>query len=256
MRIAKLLILSLFVSPLFSDILPEGWEKFVIYYNDFEKDGKARINPLKIEEIFSTDSLANGLLGKGYLCAEGKGLTLRSFQLSPHRSLTISIWWALKKERKPGAGFVIFSLNGKGFISCFVRGGGGDPWCALTKPAGVFQVYYFPGIQNINGIYDFDIMRTLDLRGGVWHNTIVSFSCGREVKVYQDGRRVGRWILTRCLREDDGINSLTLAPYGEAMFFDEVLIIRGVLREDEVKNYYLKLKGLKDIFGDWSNLGK
>jgi hypothetical protein len=253
MRLARLLILSLVVSFLFSDILPEGREKFVIYYNDFEESGKTRINPLGIEEIFSPDSLANGLFGKGYLCSEGKSFVLRSTQISPHRSLTISIWWALKEEHKPGAGFIIFSLNGKGFISCFVRGGNGDTWCALTKPAGVFQVYYFPGIQNINGIYDFDIMKTLDLRGGIWHNTIVTFSCGREVNVYQDGRRVGRWILTRCLREDDGINSLTLAPYGEAMFFDEVLIMRGVLGEKEVREYYLKVKGLRDIFGDWAN---
>jgi hypothetical protein len=59
--------------------------------------------------------------------------------------------------------------------------------------------------------------------------------------------------LTRCLREGDGINSLTLAPYGEAMFFDEVLIMRGVLGEEEGREYYLKLKGLRDIFGNWAN---
>ncbi|MGC8843133.1 MAG: hypothetical protein ACP5QS_04285 [bacterium] len=248
-RLGKIsLLIFVFLSSLFSDILPEGREKSVIYYNDFEEEsGKARLNLMGIEETLSSSSLTKGFWGRGYLSQEGKSLRLHSPFLSPHNSLTLSVWWALKEAHKPGQGFIIFSLNGKGFISCFVRGGDGDTWCALAKPAGVFQVYSFPGIQNINGIYDFDIMRTLDLRGGVWHNTIVSFSCGREITLYQDGRKVGRWVLTRSLRVDDGINSLSFAPYGEAIVFDEILILPGALDEDEVRRYYQMMKWLKDF---------
>ena len=57
-----------------------------------------------------------------------------------------------------------------------------------------------------------------------------------------------RWILTRSLREGDSINSLSLAPYGEAVYFDEVLILQGVLEEEEVERYYQMVKGLKEIF--------
>lgn len=245
------LLISL-TSLLFANILPEGWEKLVIYYNDFEgENGKAELNPLEIKENFNPSALAQGLLGKGYLCQGipmfgGGGFSLQSPTLSPYKALTISIWWALKEEHKVGQGFVIFSLSGKGFISNFVRGGGGDTWCGLSKPAGVFQVYYFPGIQNINGIYDLDIMRSLDLRGGIWHNTVATFSCGREITLYQDGKLVGKWVLTRCLRDEDSIATLSFAS-GEPILIDELLILRGVMEKEEVERYYKMVKGLREI---------
>jgi hypothetical protein len=256
----RILVFGFLFAPMFFfGIFPEGWENAVIYYNDFESaDGKAKTNPLGMEEFLPP--LSSGFIGKGCISQSRKGFVLRSPFLSPHKLLTISIWWALKEEHKPGHIFVIFSLNGRGFISCFVRGGGGDTWCALTKPAAVFQVYYFPGVQNINGIYDFDVMKTMDLKGGVWHNTVVSFSCGREITLYQDGKKVGKWILTRSLREEDRINSLSLAPYGEEMYFDEILILRGVLDEEEAERYYRMMRGLKDFFSNcgqnFSNLWK
>ncbi len=241
------------VSFLFSGILPQGFEKQVIYHNDFEQEnGLAILNPLGIVEHIQQPSLTSGFLGKGYLSQGipmfgGGGISLHSPALSPHKSLTISVWWALKEEHKPGQGFVVFSHNGKGFISNFIRGGGGDPWCALAKPAGVFQVYYFPGIQNINGIYDLDIMNTLDLRGGIWHNTIATFSCGREIVLYQDGKKVGKWILTRNLNEDDSLTTLYFAS-GEAMCIDEILILRGIIREEDAERYYKVTKVLREIF--------
>lgn len=249
----KLFILFLLISSsIFPNILPEGFEKLLIYYNNFEgENGKAMYNPFKINEIFNKVKSSEGFFGKGYISEvpmfAGGGLTLKSSILSPHKSLTISIWWALKDTHIPGHGFQIFSFNGKGFISNFVRGGGGDTWCALLKPAGVFQVYYFPSLQNINGIYDFDIMRTLNLQGGVWHNTVVTFSCGREITLYQDGKKVGRWVLTRTLKEEDGIYTLSIAC-GEPLIFDEILIIRGIMREDDVERYYNILKELRKIF--------
>lgn len=240
------------VSFLFAGILPDGYENMVIYFNDFESEsGKAGFNPLGLRENLNRSALGDGLLGKGYLIEDipmfgGGGFSLQSPTLSPHKSLTISVWWALKEEHKPGQGFVIFSLNGKGFISNFVRGGGGDPWCALTKPAGVFQVYYFPGIQNINGIYDFDIMRSLDLRGGIWHNTIATFSCGREITLYQDGKRAGRWVLTRELKEYDEITTLSFGS-GESIYIDDIVILRGIMREEDTERYYQIISVLKQF---------
>lgn len=253
MKGLKILLSLLLVFQLSADFLPEGYDKMVIYYNDFEQEnGKARLNFFDITEKLDKTNLTSGLLGKGYLAEGipmfgGGGFSLHSPSLSPHKSLTICLWWALKEDHKPGQGFVIFSLTGKGFISNFVRGGGEDTWCALTKPAGVFQVYYLPGILNINGIYDFDIMRSLDLRKGIWHNTVVTFSCGREITLYQDGKRVGRWVLSRELKEDDGINTLYIGS-GESMYFDEVLIIRGVMREEDIERYNSCIKGLREIF--------
>jgi len=240
--------LLLFPPLLLSGILPEGMERLVIYHNDFEgEDCKAAINLPGIEEGLNPSSISKGFLGNSYLCEEGNTITLRSPLLSPHRALTISSWWALKETHKPGQGFTIFALYGKGFISSFVRGGGDDPWCGLSKPAGVLQVYQFPGIPGINGIYDLDIMSSLDLAGGTWHNTIATFSCGREIALYNDGKLVKRWVLTRCLSDNDGIATLAIGG-GESMLVDEVLLLRGIMNEEEVERYYRMVKGLREIF--------
>ncbi|MBC7327677.1 hypothetical protein H5T87_06140 [bacterium] len=252
-KLPKLLFLLAFrISCSYAGILPDGLEGLVIYYNDFEQEnGKANLNPLDIQENINPKSISDGLFGRGFLSEGipmfgGGGISLHSPHLSPLKSLTISVWWALKEDHKPGQGFVIFSFNGKGFISNFVRGGDGDTWCGLSKPAAVFQVYYFSGIQNINGIYDFDIMKTLNLKGGIWHNLIATFSCGREIKLYQDGKIVGKWVLTRSFRKEDEINTLSFAS-GEEMYIDEILILKGVMNEEEVLRYYNAIKGLKEM---------
>jgi len=167
----SLLILNIFCEEV---LVPESIKGNVVYYNDFEKnDGKAKINQWNLKENIKQSNINEGIFGKGYLSTSKwkDGIILEGKALSPHKPITISLWWALKENHKEGASFGIFCFHGKGMISCFVRGGGGDPWCALKKPAGILQVYYFGnGMENINGIYHFDIMSVLDLKSKKWHN--------------------------------------------------------------------------------------
>jgi len=241
------LIISIFSEEIF---VPESIKGNVVYYNDFEKtDGKAKINQWNLKENLNPSHIDEGLFGKGYLSSSNwkDGVILEGKTLSPHNPITISLWWALKEDHKEGGSFGIFCFHGKGMISCFVKGGGEDNWCALKKPAGIFQVYYFGnGMENVNGIYHFDIMSALDLKSKKWHNTICKISNGTEIELYHDGKKFGKWTLTRQLNENDEISKLSFGfEWGEEIYLDEIIIFDRILQQSEIEEYYNMVDGMR-----------
>lgn len=176
-------------------------------------------------------ALAPGFLGQG--AAAAGTLVLQGPPLSPHRPCTISFWWSLEKDLPIDGGFQLFSLNGKGFVSAFTSGKG--EWCALQKPAGVLQVYYLQGIQNVNGIYDYDLARSLDLHGGVWHHCAVVFQQASVVELYTDGKLAYAIPLTgRSFAESDALVRLEI---GGAVRFDEVAVLNRAIDRDLLGEY-------------------
>ncbi len=232
--------------------IPASLQDSVIYYNSFEaSNGKAEINKIAAKEQLNISHLTErGIVGKGYLSAAGwkDGVIVISKDLSPYKARSISVWWALDKDFEAGRVSQVFALRGKGkgYISAFFRGGGEDGWCALKKPAGIFQVYNFPGIKNINGIYNRDIVQLLSLKAKVWHNTIVTFSAGQDIVLYQDGNKVAEYVLQgRPLRENDGINKIDIGFGGNyPMFLDEIAIYNRVLSPEEIEEYVNMVRGL------------
>jgi len=232
----------------YSQNFPAHFKDWVIYYNNFED---SEINPFDIkEEMLKKESIIEkGFIGKSYLSYAKweDGIILISDKLSPHKSLSISVWWALKDKHKEGGWFEILSLTGKGYISVFTRGGGGDTWCGLTKPAGILQVYNFQGINNINGIYHYDIESVLELEK--WNNTVITFTAGRNIKLYHNGQLFTEYNLSGGnFKEEDKINSLSFGRGGgEEIYFDEILILSRVLTYKEINEYYNIMTQLKEM---------
>jgi len=175
-----------------------------------------------------------GWMGPALLTDGAGRLQLTGEALSPCRPLTLSFWWALPRDLAIDGGFGLFEIHGKGFVGQFCRGKG--EWCALQRPAGVFQVYYFDGIQNVNGIYDFDLMATLDLRADAWHHTAVVFRQASRIEAYTDGRLVfDTTTAGRAFRPDDGLTTLVL---GGGILLDEVAILKRAVAGDMIADYY------------------
>jgi hypothetical protein len=179
-------------------------------------------------------SLEHGFTGQGLEVRDWRApLVLRGEAVSPHHPLTLSFWWALPYDLAADGGYQLFSLNGAGMVALFCRGKG--EWCALQRPAGVFQVYYFQGIQNINGIYDFDLLAHCDLRKGVWHHTAVVFRLASVVQVYTDGKLVTEATLSgREFSAADGLVSLSL---GGPLWLDEVMVLNRAVDGGMVADY-------------------
>jgi hypothetical protein len=175
-----------------------------------------------------------------------KPLILRGEALSPHRPLTLSFWWALTYDLTLEGGYSLFSFNGKGLVALFSRGKG--EWCALQRPAGVFQVYYFEGIQNVNGIYDFDLLAHHDLRAGVWHHAAVVFRRATTAQVYIDGKPVYEVAISgREWNAADGLGNLSL---GGGLDLDEVLILDRAVEGDMIGDYVRGLQRLREYMAD------
>ena len=145
------------------------------------------------------------------------------------------------------SGFGLFHLtNGQGFISHFARSG---PWCALDRPAGVLQVYYLPGIKNMNGIYDRDFMAHGELKSGVWHHTALVFTAGSLVTLYLDGARVFQIRTTgRSFHESDLLHELILGNSGELpVALDEVVILNRPLLDEEIATYVKAIRQMNQV---------
>jgi hypothetical protein len=235
--------------PARAEVLGPPWlEPALAYYHSFESDAdQPDANPAGLvtdlaARVGPADAAVQsvGVLDEGFV---GRGLAVRSWQaplvlrgpaLSPHRPLTLSFWWALPEGLRIDGGFELFSLNGGGLVSHFVRGKG--EWCALQKPAGVFQVYYFAGIQNVNGIYETDLLARLDLRKGVWHQETVVFRRAQQIQVYTDGEPVFETSLVgREFSEADNLTSLSL---GGPLWIDELSVLDRAIEPEQVRECY------------------
>lgn len=238
-----------------AEVLGPPWlEPALAYYHSFESaadqpdanpaglvtDLTARVGPVD-GTVQGVGMLDGGFLGRGFEVSTWQApLVLRGPGLSPHRPLTLSFWWALPEDLRIDGGFELFSLSGGGLVSHFVRGKG--EWCALRKPAGVFQVYYLPGIQNVNGIYETDLLAKLDLRRGVWHHETAVFRRAQQIQVYTDGEPVFETSLVgREFAEADNLTNLSL---GGPLWIDELAILDRAIEPGQVREYY---QGMRQI---------
>lgn len=181
----------------------------------------------------------DGLFGSGLWTP--KPLLIRGGLLSPHRPLTVSFWWRLRKDLPIDGGFELFTFQGMGIVSAFVRGKG--EWCALKRPAGVLQIYYFQGIQNVNGIYDDDLAAHLDLRSGVWHHTAVVIRRASCVQLYMDGKMVCEATANgRDFSPADEVGSLLI---GGGLVVDEILILNRAVDADQIADLYRGITRLR-----------
>ncbi len=224
--------------------LPPGPEGRIIYYRSFERE-KANINIAGLKETFSALPVAEGTRGRAAQAA--KGPALDSPALFPHRLLTVSFWWALRAEPDKKSGFGLLRLsNGKGFISHSVRSG---LWCGLARSAGAVQVYYLPVIQNINGIYDRDILASLRLGAGEWPHTAVALAAASKAAIYMDRRKVLKARITgRFLGVPGGLTHLTIGSPGSLpVALDEATILNRPLSDDEIATYTLAIRQMHRI---------
>jgi hypothetical protein len=234
MLISTIMLIMGYTTPYIS--LPPSWENRVIYYQSFEQN-ESEINDSKLESSEKMDNKSGGIRGKCAIPSNAKFIQLKGKALSPDKPLAVSFWWSIQKEADKNSGFGLFHLtNGKGFISNFVRSG---PWCALEKPAAALQVYYLPDIQNINGIYDYDVINSLLLKPGEWHHTAIVFTAGSMVSVYTDGKIVSQTRLTgRSFSESDNLNLMILGSNGELpVALDEIIILDRPLLDEEIAEY-------------------
>jgi len=175
-------------------------------------------------------------------------LQLHSAAFSPHRPLTVAFWWALQQDPQPDTCFGLFHLaGGRRYVSHFSRGKG--TWCALKRPAAILQVYNFPAIRNVNGIYDRDLRAHVALRAGAWHHTAVVFSGASLIEVYTDGLRAwsvrlrgGRFAAS------DGLHDLAIGNRrGIPMALDEVVVLRRALTARELGTYVAALRQMRAV---------
>jgi hypothetical protein len=227
--------------------VPPYFEDRVIYYNGFgQEDGKPEIDKVKAQQVWPIKTAPGGFLGKGLvITGQNQALHLQSEAFSAHGPVAFSWWWAMSRDLKIDDGFDLFLLQGRGIIAHFSRGKG--EWCALQRPAGVVQVYYFPDIQSVNGIYDFDLMAHLDLRIGVWHHGAMVITGGTLVEAYTDGEPVfSVRIKGRPLGPEDNLRDLIIgSAYGYPMMVDEVMAFNRAISGDEIREYVKAMRQMK-----------
>jgi len=173
--------------------LPVSFEDRALLYWSFDRPGAGpEIDRIRVKRPPRFESRPDGMRGPCAVCVKQREFRLESPRLSPHRALSVSVWWALERDLKIDDTFGIMAIGGRtrSYVSHFSRGRG--RWCALREPAGVFQVYNFPGIRNVSALYDRQLSRHLDLRRSRWHHSAITVAAGRRLVVYTDGQPAAR----------------------------------------------------------------
>jgi hypothetical protein len=220
---------------------PQWFRDAAIYFHDFESE-----TPLLDSEKLQSQAVAKppawGLFGGGLATTDKPNLKLRGAALSAHGPLTISFWWSLPRDLPIDGAFNQFQLSGKGIINAFVKGKG--EWCDLKKPAGVCQIYYFGGIQNVNGIYDFDLQKSLDLRANIWHHSAAVLRGGNTFQFFTNGKLVSE--MTTSGRGWNAADELQNLEIGGGVILDDVAILNRAVDGDFLADYYRGVKQLHD----------
>ena len=230
-------------------LVPPWFQDSLIYHNSFEQAGalpETNTAGIQMLDGSATTAAPIGLFGHGLSLEANKSFKLHSPVFSPHQPFTISFWWALKEDAKIDTGFNLFGLNGNGYIGHFVRGKG--EWCALQRPTGVFQVYYFHGIQNSNLLYDYDLASSVNLKAGVWHHTAAVFRAASTIEIYTDGKKVTDiQIEGRLFRPEDNIQQLECGPLGTGGTLDELIVLDRAVSADAIARYYSVISQMRAL---------
>ena len=229
--------------------IPPWLEDRVVYYNAFEGDPKtAQVNRIAADTIVTRGVLTPGLAGNGLQdptpTNSAGPVSLRSPALSPHRPLTLSLWWRLDAPMAAETCFHLLTLRGgRGMVANFVRGKG--EWCALTEPRYVFQVVYYEGIPDINGIWHGDAW----VEPAVWHHTAMVFSHAAEVTVYWDAVLRSHYAIKgRPFNLGDG-GTLEVGPNWlfQPMTLDDLMVVDRALSAGEIAAYVLAVQRLRQV---------
>ncbi len=218
--------------------LPPEFAPHVVFYHTFD-DGPDRpeINRLGAK-VQAAAAAPAGLAGRGI---DGS-LRLGGLAIGLGRPLTVSLWWRLNEPLKVDGGFGLLSLNGRGWVSNFVRSG---PWCGLKEPHFVTQVYNWPNVSNVNGVGD-----AARVREGAWHHAALVVSAASRVQVYWDGAlRSDFYVNGRPFGTGDVIQSMHLGQDGPSrpMTIDEVLVLDAALGADAVRDYATAVRQLAAV---------
>jgi len=208
--------------------LPPEFAPHVVFYHTFD-DGPDRpeINRLGAK-VQAAAAAPAGLTGRG---VDGS-LRLGGLAIGLGRPITVSLWWRLNEPLKVDGGFGLLALNGRGWVSNFVRSG---PWCGLKEPHFVTQVYNWPNVSNVNGVGD-----AARMRQGAWHHAALVVSAASRVQVWWDGAlRSDFHVNGRLFGAGDVIQSMHLGQDGPSrpMTIDEVLVLDAALGADAVRDY-------------------
>jgi len=240
MALIALMLLSL-AAAAGEAFIPPAWTPDVCFLQTFD-------SPEAAPEIISDDARltvpkdhVEGVVGKARRARRDSPWRLTAPHLSPHRPLTLSFWWAMTEKPKIDGHlhWVHLSNRGRAFVSHFSRGKG--KWCALERPAGVFQIIAVEGVKDVGLLYDRHLLTSMDLTPGVWHHTAVVFRNGRQAQLFVDGKRqVDVTLLGRGFQAEHGFNSLILGPKHAAappLDIDEITVLSRALDPDQVRDY-------------------
>ncbi len=224
--------------------IPPSWDNRLIYYQNFQNsNGTPAYNSANLRSSGVISPMKGGLFGE---CGKpDEVINLQGEALSPSHPLTISFWWSLNTLPNNQSGFNLVSLTGQGLISNFVRSG---PWCGLTQPAAVCQIYYFKGIKDVNGVYNTTILKSLDLKPGIWHHTLLTIIAASKVEVWTDGTKVFETrTVGRDFRGTDHVTNLQIGDNGPlGMSLAEVVILNRPLAPKEITDYYIAVRQMTE----------
>jgi hypothetical protein len=226
--------------------IPPGWADRVVYYHSFDTAvDRPEINTLGAKVLVGDAAGAPGLAGRGCRFEPDRknkrGLGLTGLALPLHRPWTLSMWWRLEAPMKAESGFGLISMHGKGFMSNFVAGKG--PWCALREPTFVAQVYNWPGVSNINDIYEGPAW----VEPAVWRHAAMVVSKGSQVRILWDGAPKADLALKgRLLTPADAAGSIEIGPGGSALpiTIDEVMVLDVALEAGAIRDYMTAVRHL------------
>lgn len=228
--------------------LPPAWADRVVFYHSFEKAvDQPELNRIQAQVLGAKTEPAEGLAGRAYQPPDPKEkkapLRLNSALLSPHKPLTVMLWFRLDAPMKEETCFQLIQIGGKGHIASFVHGKG--EWCALKEPTYISQVHGFPGIRNHHNSWGGRVW----FEPGVWHHAAVTVANASEVRIYWDGKlREAIGVKGRLFQDGD----CTWVQPGPSwlhhpMSVDEVIVCDRALTGDEIADYVTAARALADL---------
>ncbi len=228
--------------------LPPAWADRVVFYSSFEQGvGTPEINTIAADINGTASGPSDGLVGsKGYrsTTAGEQEFRLSSLGLSAHRPITLMTWFRLDTPMTETEWFCLLWLGrGGAHISCDIRGKG--EWCGLTDPTFITQWYNFEGIHNLNHTSGGRVW----FEQGSWHHVALTVTGARQIDAYLDGRLKLTGLITgRTFREGDTTEAIVGNSWQcRPMTLDEVVVTDCALSPNEISEYYVSVKKLREI---------
>lgn len=228
--------------------LPPAWADRVVFYSSFEQGvGTPEINTIAADIHGTASGPSDGLVGdKGYRSVTGneQEFRLTSLGLSAHRPITLMTWFRLDTPMTETSFFCLLWLGrGQARIGYDVRGKG--EWCALTEPTFVTQWYNFEGINNNNN----PTGGRAWFEPGEWHHVALTVTGARQIDIYLDGRlKLTGLIAGRTFRQGDTTEAIVGNSWlCHPMTLDEVIVTDCALSGDEIAEYHVSVKKLREI---------